>query len=59
MEQLEIKIFHAIVMLVIDFFQMNRNREFPCLQAGNGLPETERDQKARPKKVFEIHALLR
>jgi hypothetical protein len=46
-------------MLVIGFSKMNRNREFPCLQAGNGLSEIERAQKARPEKVFEIHALLR
>jgi hypothetical protein len=39
-------------MLVICFFQMNRNLEFPCLQAGNGLSEIERGRKARPKKSF-------
>jgi hypothetical protein len=59
MKQFEIKIFHAIVVLFIGFFQMNRNWQFPCLQAGNGLSEIKRGQKARLKKVFEIHALLR
>jgi hypothetical protein len=59
MEPLEIKKFHPIILLVIGVFQMNRNREFSCLQAGNGLSEIERGQKAIPKKVFEIHTLLR
>jgi hypothetical protein len=51
--------FHQIIMRDMCSFQMNRNRELPCLQAGKGFPERERAQKAHAKKVFEIHALLR